>query len=111
MSKSVLGTWIVVLGFVGLYILLATPIEDVPLVKQSFTPVPTVAFDVIRSDRLDSGIYKFGTDIGIAGHGVEFIRAEESGKIYVRGELVDDNQAVYEAFKKWLEMAMGGELR
>jgi hypothetical protein len=29
----------------------------------------------------------------------------EDGKIFIRGELVDDNLEVYEAFKEWLERA------
>ena len=33
----------------------------------------------------------------------EVLRFNEDGKVFVRGELVDDNKAIYEAFKEWLE--------
>lgn len=37
----------------------------------------------------------------------EVIRCEEGGKIFIRGEEVDDNKAVYQAFRGWME---GGQL-
>jgi len=37
-------------------------------------------------------------DIG----GVEVLRFEDGGKIFVRGEEVDNNKEVYRAFQQWL---------
>jgi len=32
----------------------------------------------------------------------EMIRFDTNGEVYVRGQLVDDNKEVYQAFKDWL---------
>ena len=37
--------------------------------------------------------------------GDEVMRFEPEGKVFVRGEEVDDNQEVYLAFRRWLETA------
>ena len=42
-------------------------------------------------------------ELRLPGGGPAILRAEEGGKIYVRGELVDDNQEIYRAFRSWLE--------
>ena len=36
----------------------------------------------------------------------EVMRFKPDGRVYVRGELVDDNMTIYKVFKTWLETAM-----
>lgn len=36
----------------------------------------------------------------------EYLRFESDGKVYVRGELVDNNKDVYLAFRAWLRRAL-----
>lgn len=38
----------------------------------------------------------------------EMMRFEPDGRIFVRGEQVDDNKAVYEEFLRWLQRATKG---
>ncbi len=35
----------------------------------------------------------------------EMMRFDPDGKIYVRGEQVDDNQGIYMHFRRWLQLA------
>ncbi len=35
----------------------------------------------------------------------EMIRFDHDGKVYVRGELVDDNQGIYMHFRRWMQLA------
>jgi hypothetical protein len=37
--------------------------------------------------------------------GREMMRFDDDGKVYVRGEQVDDNQGIYMHFRRWLEIA------
>ncbi len=37
--------------------------------------------------------------------GREMIRFDHDGKVYVRGEQVDDNQGIYMHFRRWLELS------
>ena len=37
--------------------------------------------------------------------GSEMIRFDHDGKVYVRGEQVDDNQGIYMHFRRWLELS------
>ncbi|KKM14367.1 hypothetical protein LCGC14_1706830 [marine sediment metagenome] len=37
--------------------------------------------------------------------GREMMRFDDDGKVYVRGESVDDNQGIYMHFRRWLELA------
>ena len=37
--------------------------------------------------------------------GCEMIRFDHDGKVYVRGELVDDNQGIYMHFRRWMQLA------
>ena len=37
--------------------------------------------------------------------GREMIRFDDDGKVYVRGEQVDDNQGIYMHFRRWLQVA------
>jgi len=37
--------------------------------------------------------------------GREMIRFDDDGKVYVRGEQVDDNQGIYFHFRRWLQLA------
>jgi hypothetical protein len=36
--------------------------------------------------------------------GREMMRFDHDGKVYVRGEQVDDNQGIYFHFRRWLEL-------
>jgi hypothetical protein len=42
-------------------------------------------------------------ELRLPGEGPPLLRADESGQVWVRGELVDDNREIYVAFKSWLE--------
>lgn len=35
--------------------------------------------------------------------GLEFIRIQGDGKVFIRGEVVDDNKSIYKAFAEWLK--------
>jgi len=35
----------------------------------------------------------------------EMIRFDHDGKVYVRGEQVDDNQGIYMHFRRWMQLA------
>lgn len=35
----------------------------------------------------------------------EMMKFEDNGNVYIRGQLVDDNEEVYKAFKDWLEQS------
>ncbi len=35
----------------------------------------------------------------------EMLRFDDNGKVYVRGEEVDDNQGIYMHFRRWLQLA------
>ena len=37
--------------------------------------------------------------------GREMLRFDHDGKVYVRGEQVDDNQEIYMHFRRWLQLA------
>ena len=37
---------------------------------------------------------------------IEYLRFQPDGKVFVRGELVDDNQKIYESFKAWLDRVL-----
>ncbi len=37
--------------------------------------------------------------------GREMMRFDDDGKVYVRGEQVDDNQGIYMHFRRWLQIA------
>lgn len=39
----------------------------------------------------------------VIGSSKEMMRFEADGRIFVRGEQVDDNKEVYKAFREWLE--------
>lgn len=44
-------------------------------------------------------------DIIFTADGNEMMRFESDGKVYIRGELVDDNLEVYKAFAEWFSKA------
>lgn len=37
--------------------------------------------------------------------GREMLRFDDNGKVYVRGEQVDDNQEIYTHFRRWLQLS------
>lgn len=37
--------------------------------------------------------------------GREMMRFDHDGKVYVRGEQIDDNQGIYMHFRRWLQLA------
>ena len=37
--------------------------------------------------------------------GREMLRFDDNGKVYVRGEQVDDNQGIYFHFRRWMQLA------
>lgn len=41
--------------------------------------------------------------------GTEFIRICDDGRCFVRGELVEENKAIWQAFKEWLAGARPSE--
>ena len=47
---------------------------------------------------------KEGSIIFHLANGAECLRFEPDGKVFVRGEQVDDNMAIYKQFKLWLEL-------
>ena len=38
--------------------------------------------------------------------GREMMRFDHDGKVYVRGEEVDDNREIYRHFRRWLQIAL-----
>ncbi len=49
--------------------------------------------------------------LAIGNPSVEYIRLEEGGAVYIRGEKVDDNHEVYREFLDWLDAARGETAR
>ena len=47
-----------------------------------------------------SGSIKF-----LLADGREMMRFDDDGKVYVRGEQVDDNQGIYMHFRRWMQLA------
>ncbi len=46
-----------------------------------------------------------GNIVFLLADGREMIRFDHDGKVYVRGEEVDDNLGIYMHFRRWLEIA------
>ena len=46
-----------------------------------------------------------GSIIFLLADGREMMRFDDDGKVYVRGEQVDDNQDIYMHFRRWLQLA------
>jgi hypothetical protein len=46
-----------------------------------------------------------GNIVFLLADGREMIRFDHDGKVYVRGELVDDNQGIYMHFRRWMQLA------
>ena len=68
--------------------------------------VPTAHTDELTAQgysSLSAIVLPPGTiELKMAGQEVAILRVEESGKVYVRGALVDDDVEVYRAFKSWM---------
>lgn len=46
-----------------------------------------------------------GNIVFLLADGHEMMRFDHDGKVYVRGEQVDDNQGIYMHFRRWLQLA------
>ena len=46
-----------------------------------------------------------GSIICLLADGREMMRFDHDGKVYVRGEQVDDNLGIYMHFRRWLQLA------
>lgn len=64
---------------------------------QGDTCLPTYSFDASAVTLPSQGHLVF---MGVGAE--EYVRFEPGGKVYVRGELVDDNKEIYEQIKRWL---------
>jgi len=66
---------------------------------------PLMLTDV--ADLTDNEVIAFQID----GAAETLMAMHSDGRIFIRGELVDDNHLVYEAFCEWLEVAVGHDPR
>ena len=46
-----------------------------------------------------------GSIVFLLADGREMMRFDHDGKVYVRGDEVDDNQGIYMHFRRWLQIA------
>ena len=46
-----------------------------------------------------------GNIVFLLADGREMMRFDDDGKVYVRGDQVDDNKGIYMHFRRWLELS------